>query len=114
MSCPTADVFVPSHLCGHKHPHTPTLSFPSPRIRYGRLGSLGAIDDKYDCAITTACGALNFLVVDTVNTAQWCIDYLKKNNVGRVTCICLDKQVFSTFCVFLLCALVYVIVKTTF
>jgi len=60
---------------------------------YGRLGSLGAIDDKYDCAITTACGALNFLVVDKVSTAQWCINYLKKNNVGRVTCICLDKQV---------------------
>eukprot|EP00038_Savillea_parva_P009804 m.185960 g.185960 ORF g.185960 m.185960 type:complete len:1307 (+) comp16612_c0_seq1:91-4011(+) len=59
---------------------------------YGRLGSLGAIDDKYDCAITTACGALNYLVCDTIATAQWCINYLKKHNVGRVTCICLDKQ----------------------
>lgn len=59
---------------------------------YGRLGDLGAIDDKYDCAVTTACGALDFLVVDTVSTGQYCIDYLKKNGIGRVTCICLDKQ----------------------
>lgn len=59
---------------------------------YGRLGSLGAIDDKYDCAVTTACPQLNYLVVDTVSTAQHCIDYLKKHNIGRVTAICLDKQ----------------------
>lgn len=59
---------------------------------YGRLGDLGAIDAKYDCAVTTACGALNNLVVDTVATGQWCIAYLKKNNIGRVTIICLDKQ----------------------
>ena len=59
---------------------------------YGRLGDLGAIDAEYDCAVTTACGALNNLVVDTVATGQWCINYLKKNNIGRVTIICLDKQ----------------------
>eukprot|EP00041_Stephanoeca_diplocostata_P037900 m.1458495 g.1458495 ORF g.1458495 m.1458495 type:complete len:1290 (+) comp25122_c0_seq1:152-4021(+) len=59
---------------------------------YGRLGSLGAIDDKYDCAVTTACPQLNYLVVDKVSTAQHCIDYLKKHNIGRVTAICLDKQ----------------------
>jgi len=58
---------------------------------YGRLGDLGAIADKFDCAITTACPQLSSLVVDTVATAQYCIDYLKKHNVGRVTCICLDK-----------------------
>ena len=38
---------------------------------YGRLGDLGAIDQKYDCAVTTACGALNNLVVDTIATGQW-------------------------------------------
>eukprot|EP00039_Didymoeca_costata_P015826 m.274153 g.274153 ORF g.274153 m.274153 type:complete len:1308 (+) comp16286_c0_seq3:169-4092(+) len=59
---------------------------------FGRLGDLGAIDAKYDCAVTTACGALNNLVVDTVSTGQWCIQYLKEHNIGRVTIICLDKQ----------------------
>jgi structural maintenance of chromosome 4 len=59
---------------------------------YGRLGNLGAIDDKYDCAITTACPQLNYLVVDTVQTGQFCIDYLKKHQLGRVTAVCLDKQ----------------------
>lgn len=37
---------------------------------YGRLGDLGVIDDKYDVAITTASGALNHIVVDTVATGQ--------------------------------------------
>jgi structural maintenance of chromosome 4 len=59
---------------------------------YGRLGDLGAIDAKYDCPVTTACSALNNLVVDTIATGQWCIKYLKENDIGRVTIICLDKQ----------------------
>lgn len=33
-------------------------------------GNLGTIADKYDCAVTTACGALNNIVVDTVEDAQ--------------------------------------------
>jgi len=32
----------------------------------GRLGSLGTIPEKYDVAVSTACGALNNLIVDTV------------------------------------------------
>ena len=31
----------------------------------GRLGSLGTIPDKYDVAVSTACPALNNMVVDT-------------------------------------------------
>lgn len=58
---------------------------------YGRLGSLGTIDDKYDCAVTTACGALNHLVVDTVEQGQWCVEFLRKHNVGRATFIILEK-----------------------
>ncbi|KAJ8970615.1 hypothetical protein NQ314_001150 [Rhamnusium bicolor] len=34
---------------------------------YGRLGDLGAIDQKYDVAISTACGPLDNIVVDTSN-----------------------------------------------
>ena len=57
----------------------------------GRLGDLGAIDDKYDVAITTACGSLDSIVVETVETAQNCIEYLKKHNLGKATFMCLDK-----------------------
>ncbi|EDO40646.1 predicted protein [Nematostella vectensis] len=58
---------------------------------YGRLGDLGAIDDKYDIAISTACGALDHIVCDTMETAQTCVQYLKKNNIGAATFIGLDK-----------------------
>lgn len=60
---------------------------------FGRLGDLGAIDDKYDGAISTACGALNNIVVDTVDTAQKCIQHLKQFNLGIATFIALEKQV---------------------
>ncbi|KAG1471270.1 hypothetical protein G6F56_002222 [Rhizopus delemar] len=50
---------------------------------YDRLGSLGVIDDKYDVAISTACPALDNIVVETVEAAQACIQYLRKNNLGR-------------------------------
>ena len=57
----------------------------------GRLGDLGTIDSKYDVAVTTACGALDSIVVDTVECGQNCIKYLKSNNLGRATFLCLDK-----------------------
>ncbi|KAI9480807.1 MAG: hypothetical protein EXX96DRAFT_564197 [Benjaminiella poitrasii] len=50
---------------------------------YDRLGSLGVIDDRYDVAISTACPALDNIVVETVEAAQACIEYLRKNNLGR-------------------------------
>ncbi|XP_054270748.1 structural maintenance of chromosomes protein 4 isoform X2 [Macrosteles quadrilineatus] len=59
---------------------------------FGRLGDLGAIDDKYDIAISTACGALDFIVVDTVATGEACVAALKRHNVGRGTFIALEKQ----------------------
>ncbi|KAI4503798.1 hypothetical protein M0802_001201 [Mischocyttarus mexicanus] len=59
---------------------------------FGRLGDLGAIDAKYDVAISTACGPLDNIVVDTVNTAQACIKFLRENNIGRTTFIALEKQ----------------------
>jgi structural maintenance of chromosome 4 len=55
------------------------------------LGDLGVIDDKYDVAVTTACGALNNLVVDTVEQGQACIEVLRKGNVGRASIMVLDK-----------------------
>lgn len=53
---------------------------------------MGAIDQKYDVAISTTCGALDYIVVDTIDTAQQCVDFLKKENLGIATFIALDKQ----------------------
>lgn len=58
---------------------------------HGRLGNLGTIDQKYDVAISTACPSLENLVVDTVDVGQQCIDYLRKNNLGRANIILLDR-----------------------
>jgi structural maintenance of chromosome 4 len=58
---------------------------------HGRLGNLGTIDEKYDVAISTACPALENMVVDTVEAGQQCIDYLRKNNLGRANFILLDR-----------------------
>ena len=60
-------------------------------LSQGRLGSLGTIADKYDVAITTACGALNNMVVDTVEQGQTCIEYLRRQNVGRASFMVLEK-----------------------
>ncbi|CAG8567894.1 7212_t:CDS:2 [Funneliformis caledonium] len=37
-----------------------------------RLGNLGVIDDKYDVAISTACPALDNIVVDSIEVGQTC------------------------------------------
>lgn len=54
-------------------------------------GDLGAIDEKYDIAISTACGPLDHIVTDTIETAQQCVDFLKANNLGYATFIALEK-----------------------
>ncbi|XP_005096414.1 structural maintenance of chromosomes protein 4 [Aplysia californica] len=59
---------------------------------YGRLGDLGAIDSQYDVAISTACGSLDHIVVDTVDTGKRCIEFLKKHNIGQGKFILLDKM----------------------
>lgn len=58
---------------------------------HGRLGNLGTIDDKYDVAISTACPSLENMVVDSVEVGQQCIEYLRKNNLGRANFILLDR-----------------------
>lgn len=59
---------------------------------YGRLGDLGIIDAKYDVAISTACSMLNSIVVDTPATGRQCVDFVRKNNLGRVSVIILEKM----------------------
>jgi structural maintenance of chromosome 4 len=58
---------------------------------HGRLGNLGAINQKFDVAISTACPSLDNLVVDSVEVGQQCINYLRKNNLGRANFILLDR-----------------------
>lgn len=58
---------------------------------YGRLGDLGIIDDKYDVAVSTGGGALSDYVVETVEDAQNCIQYLRQNNLGFGKFIVLQK-----------------------
>ena len=55
------------------------------------MGNLGTIEEKYDVAISTACPQLENMVVDTVESGQQCIDYLRKNNLGRANFILLDR-----------------------
>ncbi|KAJ2726591.1 Structural maintenance of chromosomes protein 4 [Coemansia sp. Benny D115] len=58
---------------------------------YGRLGSLGTIDEKYDVAISSSCGGgLDNIVVQTVQAGQQCVEFLRKNNVGRARFVILD------------------------
>lgn len=70
-----------------------TSSLPSHLLSVfkGRLGSLGTIPDKYDVAVSTACPALNNMVVDTVEQGQACIEHLRKQNLGRASFMVLEK-----------------------
>ncbi|XP_073144785.1 structural maintenance of chromosomes protein 4 [Henckelia pumila] len=60
---------------------------------YGRMGDLGAIDAKYDVAISTACHGLDYIVVETTAAAQACVELLRSKNLGVATFMILEKQV---------------------
>lgn len=58
---------------------------------------MGVIDAKYDVAVSTACGQLDFIVVDTTEVGQRCIEHLRENGLGRASFIVLDKMKPVTF-----------------
>ena len=58
---------------------------------HGRLGDLGTIKNKYDVAISTACTALNNIVVDTTSNAESAVKHLRENNLGTATFIILEQ-----------------------
>ncbi|KAG9456777.1 hypothetical protein H6P81_001285 [Aristolochia fimbriata] len=60
---------------------------------HGRLGDLGAIDAKYDIAISMACPGLDYIVVETTATAQACVELLRRKSLGVATFLILEKQV---------------------
>jgi structural maintenance of chromosome 4 len=43
-------------------------------------------------AISTACGALNYIVVETTSDAQRCVELLRRRNLGVATFLILEKQ----------------------
>ena len=55
-------------------------------------GDLGAIDAKYDIAVSTSCAALDYVVVDNTATAQCCVEMLRSKGLGVATFLILDKQ----------------------
>lgn len=58
---------------------------------FGRLGDLGRIDPRYDVAVTTACHALDNIVVQSADTGQACLEHLRATRAGRGTFIILDE-----------------------
>jgi structural maintenance of chromosome 4 len=58
---------------------------------FGRLGNLGTIPQQFDVAISTACGMLDYILVDTVSSGEKCLQYLRENRIGRGNFICLDR-----------------------
>ncbi|PRQ20284.1 putative P-loop containing nucleoside triphosphate hydrolase [Rosa chinensis] len=49
---------------------------------HGRLGDLGAIDEQYDVAISTACPGLDYIVVETTGGAIACVELLRREHLG--------------------------------
>jgi structural maintenance of chromosome 4 len=58
---------------------------------YGRLRDLGSIEARYAVALDAAGKMLNSIVVDTTRTAEECIATIKRQGLGRVTFVILDK-----------------------
>ncbi|EPZ35653.1 RecF/RecN/SMC domain-containing protein, partial [Rozella allomycis CSF55] len=58
---------------------------------HGRLGDLGMIEEEYEIAICTVCSRLDNIVVDSTESAEKCLEIIKKRNLGRATFIVLDK-----------------------
>ena len=58
----------------------------------GRLGDLATIDSQYDVAVSTACGMLDHIVVQTTAGTQKCLVFLRKHNLGRASFVPLDKM----------------------
>ena len=57
----------------------------------GRLGDLGGIDRKFDCALSSSCN-MNVMVVETSQQAKDIVGWLKKDNVGTCMFYAMDKM----------------------
>lgn len=59
---------------------------------HGRLGDLGTIDAQYDVAVSSCTGMLDYVVVDTTETAQQCVKYIRDKGLGVATFLILKQQ----------------------
>jgi structural maintenance of chromosome 4 len=57
----------------------------------GRLGDLGTVGSEYDVAVSTACGYLDYMVVENEAGGAACIEYLRKHDLGRVSFIVMSQ-----------------------
>ncbi|KAI5191681.1 structural maintenance of chromosome 4 [Nematocida minor] len=58
----------------------------------GRVRDLGTVDRKYAMAVSAVGrGGLHSLVVDTTETAEKCLDVIKKRSLGRHTILVMDR-----------------------
>jgi chromosome segregation ATPase len=69
-------------LCGQEHSI----------IWYKVHASLSFDPGRYDVAISTACTALNYIVVETASDAQRCVELLRRRSLGVATFLILEKQ----------------------
>nr|XP_011465606.1 PREDICTED: structural maintenance of chromosomes protein 4-like isoform X1 [Fragaria vesca subsp. vesca] len=58
---------------------------------HGRLGDLGAIDEQYDVAISSACPGLDNIVVETTAGAIACVELLRRENLGVANFMIMEK-----------------------
>ena len=59
---------------------------------YGTIASLMKVDKNYQLAIEVAAGSHLFdVVVENFDVAKYCIEYLKRERIGRATFLPLDK-----------------------
>lgn len=47
---------------------------------------------KFDVAISTACGGLDYIVVETTSAAQACVELLRSKGLGVATFLILVSQ----------------------
>jgi len=60
---------------------------------HGTVAELAEVDDKYETAVNVAAGnRMQSIVVDSDAVASECINYLKKNRVGRATFLPLNRM----------------------
>ena len=60
---------------------------------HGTVAELADVEDEYETALNVAAGnRMQSIVVDTDQVAAQCIDYLKKNKLGRATFLPLNKM----------------------
>lgn len=59
---------------------------------YGTISELGKVEEKYSTALEIAAGGrMQSIVVETDSDAEECINYLKRNNLGRATFLPINK-----------------------